>query len=293
MGSSLAKRSFQADPSCKICAAAEGIIEIRAHLFRDCGVVKRIKASSDLGIRVKCAPSMDIVEWITNWVTYLGKSEGADIKMIKFLGTLWYLLVVRNRVVFHEDPFYPQMFYGIWRSTMDIVVEAWEEGGKGRGVNSVVGRGLDCLSDELRDGQPFYVVGTASSCTTVKVMVDVGWKSVREAGLGWIAHGDDGTTLFSRSIKIKAQSALQAEALGLKDVLVWARDQGIRHLDISSDCLKLLLQITGVEMAHHLKRGIMDDMGSLFPFFHCLSFTFIPRRFNKTAHDLAKMAMSG
>ncbi|XP_074272231.1 uncharacterized protein LOC141595809 [Silene latifolia] len=255
MGSSLAQRGFQADPSCKVCATEAGFMETRAHLFRDCSVAKRI------------------------WD--IGLSTGSHI---------W---VVRNRVVFQKATFHPQLFYGIWRSTVDIVVKAWEEGEKVRGADRVVGGDLNCSPIEPRDGHPFYVVGAAFSCASVKVMVDAGWKSVKEAAIGWVATADDGTILFSRSIKIKAQSALQAEALGLKDVLIWARDQGIRHLDVSTDCLKLLLQITGREMVHHLTRGILDDMGVLFPMFHCLSFTFVLRCFNKTAHDLVKKAMRG
>ncbi|XP_074321356.1 uncharacterized protein LOC141657869 [Silene latifolia] len=279
-----------------MCAADDGRMESRAHLFRDCSVAQRIWASLDLGIRVNCAPSMDIGDWIVNWMSFLGKLEGAIPRLIKFLGTLWCLWVVRNRVVFQEATFHPQMFYGIWRSAVDVVLEAWEEGDKVRGVDKEVGGSLTYSPMEPmepRDGHPFYVVGAASSCATIKVMVDARWKSVKEAAIGWVAIAADGTTLFHRGIKIKAQSAMQAEAIGLKDVLIWARDQGIRHLDVSTDCLKLLLQITGRELMHHLVKGILDDMGVLFPMFHCLSFSFVPRCFNRTAHDLAKRAMRG
>ncbi|XP_074283959.1 uncharacterized protein LOC141608513 [Silene latifolia] len=276
MGSSLAKRNFQVDPTCKICDAGEEILETRAHLFRDCGVVQRIWACPDLGIRVNCGPSMDIGEWVINWFKYLGKTEDAESKMIKFLGTLWCLW----------------MYYGIWRSTVDIALQARDVGDSGGVASKGIGRGSDSSVWEVCDGRPFYVIGGATSCNSVKVMVDAGCKSVRNAALGWIAYVHDGATLFTRSVKITAQSALQAEALGLKDVLGWAREQGILHLEVSSDCLQLLLQLAGDEMAHHFTKGLLDDMDLYFPSFHCLCFTFIPRRFNKIAHDLAMRAMS-
>ncbi|XP_074295625.1 uncharacterized protein LOC141623417 [Silene latifolia] len=212
VGSSLAKRGFQADPFCRMCATENGCMESRAHLFRDCSVAQRIWACLDLGIRVNCAPSMDIGDWIINWMSFLGKSEGAATSLIKYLGTLWCLWVVRNRVVFQEATFHPQMFYGIWRSTVDIVLKAREEGDNIRGVDRVVGGTSNCSPIEPGDGQPFYVVGAASSCASIKVMVDAGWKSVKEAAIGWVATAEDGTILFSKSIKIKAQSAMQSRS---------------------------------------------------------------------------------
>ncbi|XP_074290941.1 uncharacterized protein LOC141617674 [Silene latifolia] len=184
------------------------------------------------------------------------------------------------------------MFYGIWRSTVDIILKARDMGDRGDVASKDIGRGCDSLVREVRDRQPFYVIGGATSCISVKVMVDVGWKSVRNSAIGWIAYAHDGASLFTRSVKINAQYTLKAEALRLKDVLGWARKQGILHLEVSSDCLQLLLQLTRNEMAHHCTKGILDDMGLYFPYFHCLCFTFIPRRFNKIAHDLAMRAMS-
>ncbi|XP_074314632.1 uncharacterized protein LOC141649858 [Silene latifolia] len=292
-GSGLDKRGIHVDSSCKVCMDGQEFMETRAHLFRDCSVAKRVWACLDLGIRVNCDPSMDVATWVINWVSYICKLEGAEVKLIKFVGILWCLWVVRNRVVFRGGSFHPQMFYGIWTTMVGTVVKAREEGEKSWVERKEGGGAMLCVANDLRDGYPFYVVGAANSCTPVKVGVDAGWKSVKEAAIGWVAYAADGSKICSRGNKVKAQSAMQAEAIGLRDVLLWASAQGIQHLDVSSDCLKLLLQISGGKMIHHLTRGLLDDMSVLFPSFHCLSFSFVPRCFNKIAHGLAQRAMRG
>ncbi|XP_074291118.1 uncharacterized protein LOC141617885 [Silene latifolia] len=208
MGYGFARRNIPVDPTCKLCAVSEVIMETRAHLFQDCSIVQRIWACLDLGIRINCDPSMDVGEWVINWLIYLRKTEGAESKIIKFLGTLWSLWIVRNRAVFHGDRFHPQMFYGIWRSTVDTTLRAMDVGDRGSVENKSLERIIDPQDvQEIRDGRPFYVIGGAASCNSVKVMVDAGCKSIRNAAFGWVVYAHDGAVLFSRSVRINAESA--------------------------------------------------------------------------------------
>ncbi|XP_074289340.1 uncharacterized protein LOC141614493 [Silene latifolia] len=143
----------------------------------------------------------------------------------------------------------------------------------------------------IRDSNPVCVVGMISDCDNVRVMVDAGWKGLDNAGIGWIAMSESGDRFYSTDMRIRAESALQAEGLGVYLVLLWARERGIRHLEISSDCLSLILQLTGMERSHHLLKATLQDVYDCFSSFHCLAFSFIPRSFNTVAHSLACNAM--
>ncbi|XP_074300856.1 uncharacterized protein LOC141632188 [Silene latifolia] len=289
-GSEFVRRNIGVDPNCKLCLASDGFIETGAHLFRDCQIARRVWACSDLGIRTFGSDHVKIGDWIINWINYLRRLEDAEVKVNKFLATLWCLWLVHNHISFKGEQFHPQMFFGIWSCLVETALRALDIGNKERrGVEVDLCR--DGLS-RLREGRPFFVVGGRGGCEAIRVMVDAGWKSMGHVGIRWVAYGYDGSPVLSRGVRICAESGLQAEALGLRDVLRWAFSQRILHLEVNSDCLQLLHQIAGLEKEHHLIDGVIQDMRLLFPFFHCLSFKFVPRRFNKVAHTLAERAVS-
>ncbi|XP_074271696.1 uncharacterized protein LOC141595633 [Silene latifolia] len=149
-----------------------------------------------------------------------------------------------------------------------------------------------CNNAGIRESNPVCVVGMIRYCDIVRVMVDAGWKGNNNAGIGWIAMSGSGERLFWSSRRIRAETALQAEGLGVYLVLLWSRERGIRHLEISSDCLSLVRQLARMEKPHHLLKAIFDDIYACFSFFHCLAFSFIPRSFNTVVHSLACKAMA-
>ncbi|XP_074290240.1 uncharacterized protein LOC141616971 [Silene latifolia] len=143
----------------------------------------------------------------------------------------------------------------------------------------------------LKESKPFYTIGSMYNCECIRVMVYAGWKSRDKAGVGWVAFTKTGAKFFEISKAIKAESAMQAEALGLREVIYWARDKGLWHLEVSSDCLPLIAFFVGIERAHHLTKEILADIIFLSALFHCVSFSYIPRSFNFLAHGLACKAM--
>ncbi|XP_074318610.1 uncharacterized protein LOC141655428 [Silene latifolia] len=84
-------------------------------------------------------------------------------------------------------------------------------------------------------------VGRFGSCRMMRVKVDSSWENSYAATFGWVAFGGSGDLFFEGSVKGRAESPLQAKALGVKEVLQWACGRGILHLEVSSDCLQLLL----------------------------------------------------
>ncbi|XP_074271062.1 uncharacterized protein LOC141594983 [Silene latifolia] len=160
--------------------------------------------------------------------------------------------------------------------------------------NETVGNG-DLEGDKmrwLRESKPAFVIEPSNHCVCVRIMVDAGWKDLEKAGVGWVTFSAEGSRMFEVDTAIKAESALQAEALGVREALTWAKEKGLWHLEISSDCLPLVACLAEVSRPHHHIKAIIDDILYLSSSFHCLSFSYIPRSVNKIAHGLACRAMS-
>ncbi|XP_074314335.1 uncharacterized protein LOC141649547 [Silene latifolia] len=135
------------------------------------------------------------------------------------------------------------------------------------------------------------MIGGAGSCQTIKVKVDASWKASFKGVIGWVAWNEMRDTCFEESGRIRAESPLQAKALGVRRVLEWARSSGILRLEVSSDCLQLLKQWAGTESAHHQIRGVIANITMMSNFFHYLCFSYISRGLSKRAHDLAYRVM--
>ncbi|XP_074314451.1 uncharacterized protein LOC141649667 [Silene latifolia] len=133
--------------------------------------------------------------------------------------------------------------------------------------------------------------GGRNHCMVTRVHVDASWEKNYDAAIGWIAYSSSGSVINHGSIRMRAELALQAEALGIWNVLKWACNSGRLHLEVSSECLQLLNQIAGVEKGNHIIKGILEEIQKLYVFFHCLCFNFIPRHLNMLAHDLARQTM--
>ncbi|XP_074305169.1 uncharacterized protein LOC141640181 [Silene latifolia] len=143
----------------------------------------------------------------------------------------------------------------------------------------------------IRNGHPVCILGKPTGCAVIRVKVDASWNRTLEAAFGWIAYDGTGQKLGRRQVRTRAESPLEAEALGVRDIVEWAQERRILHLDISSDCLQLINQIAGVDKDNHRIVGLLEDIRGSFSFFHCLCFNFILRHLNGFAHSLAKQAM--
>ncbi|XP_074310655.1 uncharacterized protein LOC141646657 [Silene latifolia] len=279
------------DVFCGMCGVSSRILETVEHLFQDCESARRIWAGSELGIRVDNVGSLSITDWIIDWIKLLSGKEGGERRVIMLVAVLWGLWSLRNR----------NNFEGLelnWRSIVDFfyvnirekvrVLNEQVEGGKLRAVmKGSPEERMDTVRWRIKEGYPLYLIGRQDRCAVIRVKVDASWDKTYMAAFGWVAFDSTGQEILRRSVKIRAEAALQAEALGIRDVLIWAASEGILHLDISSDCLQLINEIAGVEKEDHL----LADMWGTFGLFHCLCINFIPRHFNTLAHGVARQAM--
>ncbi|XP_074290392.1 uncharacterized protein LOC141617117 [Silene latifolia] len=291
VGFNFVKRNIEVDPRCKFCEGGEMAIETMEHLFRDCPVSRRLWAGSELGLRTDHDSFLRIDTWIIDWLAYLEKDKDKQEQQLRFLATIWCIWSIRNQIIFKGIDFHSMIFFNSWAQIVSTGIQAIAELKKDSclGGNSLMLEGARV--HWVRNSNPVCVVGRIGECGHVRVMVDAGWKALDRAGIGWIAMSDNGEIFNSTERKIKAESALQAEGLGVSLVLLWARDRGFRHLEVSSDCLSVIQQIAGTERPHHLLKAILEDIQDCFSSFHCLAFSYIPRRFNNVAHSLACKAM--
>ncbi|XP_074299318.1 uncharacterized protein LOC141630386 [Silene latifolia] len=229
------------------------------HLFRDCYVARRIWACTELGIRVGEGESLGLGKWIINWVNYLGKLHDADIRIVLFMATIWVISLKLS----------PQKSEILATLELDDERMQW-----------------------IRESKSIHLVMSPNACDRLRLMVDAGRKSREIAGIGWVVLSPVGNILFETGKFIRAESPLQAEALGLREVLSWAVKHNILHLEVFSDCLPIVTAIADIVKPHHLVKALLNDILSLCSSFHCLSFSYVPRVFNKIAHGLACKAMN-
>ncbi|XP_074300483.1 uncharacterized protein LOC141631754 [Silene latifolia] len=271
------------------------MLETLEHLFRDCGLSCRIWASSDLGIRVEGARDIPISDWITDWILYLRKREEGIHQVIQFVAIVWCLWTMRNMLKFQDLTLNPNvvmnLIFKVVREKVHILCKS---------LDSPQLRISGCTDGEIltrqesmdiRNGHPVCVVGNPAGCDVTRVKVDASWNQTMEAAVGWIAYDELGQELGRRQVHLRAESSLQAEALGVRDVVEWAKARHILHLDISSDCLQLISQLAKVATENHRIVGVLQDIRVSFSAFHFLVFNFIPRHLNGIAYSLAQQAM--
>ncbi|XP_074314644.1 uncharacterized protein LOC141649871 [Silene latifolia] len=295
VGMEFKKRDLDMSVTCGMCGTNQGQLETVEHIFRDCAIAGRIWAGSDLGIRVENAGSLSIIDWIIDWVSYLAGGEEGKKRVIMFMAVMWGMWNLRNRVKFDGMTLNSQVISGflftLIKEKANILIDH-VDGARlrtnPRGVDDVV---LDTMQSAIKDGFPFQMIGNPDQCDIIRVKVEASWNRNYAEAFRWVAYDWTGRELKRRQVRSRAESALQAEAMRVRDVLIWASLGGHLHLQISTDCLQLIYELAGVDKADHLIVALLEDMRSLSSVFHCLSFTFIPRYLNILAHGLTQQAM--
>ncbi|XP_074315035.1 uncharacterized protein LOC141651213 [Silene latifolia] len=288
VGAEFVKRNLFIGSACPWCGE-DGMVETLELLFRDCFLVKRLWACSSIGISTEFTSSVRLRDWIINWINYFFTKDDSSNTIIRFLSVLWSLWRIRNEIMFLGKSFSLEYFFSFLSNTTNVALEA-----ESRLASKASTLGSDChgplgtLRNEICNHFPFFLVGEKGTCALFRVKVDASWVSSFHASAGWIVYAPNGECYGTFAKRFDVESALQAEAIGIREVLRWATRSNILHLDLSSDCLQLLLQLARVEAMHHLVRGILHDMESDLLMFHCICISFLPRRLNKVAHNLAR-----
>ncbi|XP_074289518.1 uncharacterized protein LOC141614674 [Silene latifolia] len=201
-------------------------METLEHLFRDCSISARIWAGSELGIRGESATRIKIGDWIISWIRFLLKLEGGEKRILKFMAILWGIWLLRNNIIFKEMTVDPLSLFRFLSMNIEVSLNGFQQEEERRKERqSTHGLGCNALESDLgalREGHPFFVIGKPGQCRGTRLKVDASWKKNLDAACGWVVYDSSGMEIVRGYSKLKAESALQAEAVGVREVLIWA-----------------------------------------------------------------------
>ncbi|XP_074287816.1 uncharacterized protein LOC141612970 [Silene latifolia] len=135
---------------------------------------------------------------------------------------------------------------------------------------------------------PYLLVGSKLCMNHIRIKCDASWKSTYKAAAGWFFQDDVGQIFHYGSAPFWAKSAFQAEATALHFAISDAINHGFRHLDATSDCMNLVLQVNGFADINQEAKSIIKSISSLVLSCHCFSLSHCPRNLNRIAHTIAK-----
>ncbi|XP_074299498.1 uncharacterized protein LOC141630611 [Silene latifolia] len=295
VGGEFVRRNLTWNPLCPLCRSTRESVEMVDHLFKECSITARIWAGSQLGINSDQAYNLEVGDWIVNWIQYLRTLNDWQIRVIQFSAIIASIWNLRNNVVFRGEIFNPKGFFSAYNQVVTCAMKGFVE----RVEANVTAHGnldsndlTDIEGDLVRNGHPVYVTGGFGSCSLVRVMVDASWEKTWQAAWGWVVYDEHGNVIFKGGEKGRAESPLQAEALGVLKAIQWALGNNFLHVELSSDCLQFVFQCAGLGTRHYQTKGVLEDILCLTPSFHCLCFSYACRKNNVEAHLLARRAMT-
>ncbi|XP_074287751.1 uncharacterized protein LOC141612903 [Silene latifolia] len=232
--------------------------------------------------------NVSIQQWIINWIQLLQKTTDSLSSLSLFISTLWHIWCLRNKVLFQNEPI---DYQGLFQVIMvDATNNEQVESKKGNGKN-----GFSTVHQEDLDGAllirhhfPHPLVGPSICSEHVRLKCDASWKTNFKATAGWLFQDKHGVIFRTGCKTFWAKNALQAEALALKFACSEAIALGYRHLDSTSDCLNLVLQLNGYGAATQDVLPILRSISLLAYTCHCFSLSHCPRNLNRIAHAIAK-----
>ncbi|XP_074313787.1 uncharacterized protein LOC141648980 [Silene latifolia] len=139
----------------------------------------------------------------------------------------------------------------------------------------------------LRNHFPLCMIGPKICSNHIRIKCDASWKTNLRATAGWLLQDVHGFMFHCGSVGFWAKSALQAEAMALKYACMDALARGYRHIDATSDCLNLVLQLNGCGEINHDAAPVLRFIVSLISSCHCFSLSHCPRSLNRIAHTIA------
>ncbi|XP_074313909.1 uncharacterized protein LOC141649109 [Silene latifolia] len=297
VGAEFERRHIPWNTSCCLCQPFCEAIETVDHIFKDCEITARVWAGSPLGVNTAQTRHISARDWIINWILYLRTLDEWEVQTTQFLAIIVSLWNLRNKARFRGERFTLEAFFRVYNRLVSDALNAVKESKpqEVQGSNDVTEYGqtdhtMDLIT--LRNGNPVYVTGTFGSCSMIRLIVNASWRKSCHASWGWIAMDSEGNVIYNGSGRGFSESPLQAEAIGVMKALIWARDCGFLHVEVSSDCLQLLFQWAGNGKRHYLIAGILDDINVLSANYHCLCFSYVCRERNDAADQLARRAMT-
>ncbi|XP_074305500.1 uncharacterized protein LOC141640715 [Silene latifolia] len=146
-------------------------------------------------------------------------------------------------------------------------------------------------STNIRNYFPVFLIGHTLCSNYVRLKCDASWKQGFKAAAGWLIQYANGEVFRQDSARFWASSPLHAESMALLYAIKDAISHGFQHIDATTDCLQLVLQVTGNMDVSHDAKLIIRSIINLISTTHCISISYCPRQLNRIAHSIARFAM--
>lgn len=112
-----------------------------------------------------------------------------------------------------------------------------------------------------------------------------------QAGFGVVVRDHQGSVqAASRGVIGHIRSPEVAEALALRQALVFAKSSGFQSIEVASNCLSLINKVKSSEFDRSSIGAIVQDIKTRALMFSACNFVHVKRCCNEAAHVLAKSA---
>ncbi|KAI8560400.1 hypothetical protein RHMOL_Rhmol04G0252400 [Rhododendron molle] len=95
-----------------------------------------------------------------------------------------------------------------------------------------------------------------------RIVVDGAWyKECWEGAIAWLLLGTDAVSRRSSKLKVYACSAFMVEAIAVLKALEWAKDRGWLQVEVLTDCLQVVSQLSHVKEADMPGLEVFEALG--------------------------------
>ncbi|XP_074315599.1 uncharacterized protein LOC141651802 [Silene latifolia] len=232
--------------------------------------------------------NLSIQNWIINWLSFFKKNKNFTTDVSVFVSTLWRIWCFRNNALFRESS---TDFYTLFKQLdVDACNNIWAEDQRAKSLALSFHGDLSDVDDDfkIRNHFPHVLVGTDLCSDHIRIKCDASWRTNLKATAGWIFLDKTGTVFHQGQSAFWTQSPFQAEAMASRHAISDAFSQGYKHIDATTDCLNLALQVNGIGDITHDSANIIHSISSLAIDCHCFSLSHCPRSLNRIAHAIAR-----
>ncbi|XP_074276855.1 uncharacterized protein LOC141600512 [Silene latifolia] len=232
--------------------------------------------------------NLPIQKWIINWIHFFKKNKNFNNDVSLFVSTLWQIWCLRNNALFRESS--PDLHNLFKQLGIDASNNVWAEEQRTKSLAFSLHDDVPDMDDafKIRNHHPHVLVGPALCSDHIRIKCDASWRTNLRASAGWIFLDRNGNIFHQGQSAFWAQSPFQAEATALRHAISEAFSQGYKHIDATTDCLNLALQVNGIGDITHDSANIILSISYIAFNCHCFSLSHCPRSLNRIAHTIAK-----
>jgi hypothetical protein len=268
-GSQLQMRSIPTRYDCYFCNREEQV----EHCFLQCQYVKEIwkQLTNEFGICLNLKSFINVRQWLLDWI-----SKASDFHSIILAVAIWHIWENRNNTRNGEVILHPLRVVGKIRAYIEFISL--------HSVNPSVSNRRETLPSTQKWSPP------PEGVLLINVDAAIFSKS-GQAGFGVVVRDHRGMLLAaSRGALQHVHAPEVAEALAMRQALVFSRNAGFQKIQVASDCLSLINRVQDDGFDRSPIGAIVKEIKTRATMFLSCIFIHVRRCCNVAAHALAKSA---